>query len=157
MDLVLGKLKPIISRPIISGSLYQTLLAVNMLPETRRTVEKLGFWFGPEQFTTSLGINIRGAIFGFFIGRIGYNIITNPVDTAEEFKSITFEELRNRWLSSDYITTWMGRFSFQYFCLMIGLAILYWIGAAENKLFTEGRSLDDLNYSVQAGISQNFV
>ena len=120
-------------------------------------MEKLGFWFGPEQFSTSLGINIRGAIFGFFIGRIGYNIITNPVDTAEEFKSITFEELRNRWLSSDYITTWMGRFSYQYFCLMIGLAILYWIGASENKLFTKVRSLDDLNFSVQAGISQNFV
>ena len=140
-----------------SGSLYQTVLALNMSPETRNAVEKLGFWFGPDQFPISLGINIRGAIFGFFIGRIGYNLITNPQDTAEEFKSITFEELRNRWLSSDYIATWLGRFIFQFFCLMIGLAILYSIGIAENRLFVQGRSLDDLNESVQSNLSKNFV
>ena len=81
----------------------------------------------------------------------------NPTDTAEEFKSITFQELRNRWLSSDYITTWAGRFIFQFFCLMIGLTILYSIAVAENRLFVEGRSLDDLNDSVQASLSQNFV
>ena len=65
-----------------------------------------------------MGINLRGALFGFFIGRVGFNLLTSPAETTAELKSITYEEHRNRWLSSDYIATWFGRFTFQYFCLI---------------------------------------
>ena len=40
---------------------------------------------------------------------------------------------------------------------MVGLAILYSIGAAENRLFVDDRSLDDINDSVQASLLQNFI
>lgn len=132
-----------------------------MSPATRETVEHLGFWFAPDKFPVSMGINIRNQIFGFFIGRVGYNIITDPAGTAEEFKDISWDELRNRMLSSNYLTTWLGRFIFQFFCVITGIAVLYSIGASENVLFArsyDNRSpLDDLNDSVQASLLQNFI
>ena len=108
-----------------------------------------------------MGINIRGSIFGFWLGRVAYNYITNPHRTTEEFKSITISEIRDRMLSSDYLTTWAGRFIFQFFCVMVGITILYSIGASENTLFSRSfvnsSPLDDLNDLVQSSISENFV
>ena len=108
-----------------------------------------------------MGINIRNQIFGFFLGRVGFNWITDPNGTAEEFRDISWDELRNRMLSSNYLTTWAGRFIFQFFCVMIGIAVMYSIGASENTLFSRSydtRSpLDDLNDSVQASLLQNFI
>ena len=146
---------------MISGSVYQLLLALNLSPETRSDIEQLGFWFGPDKFPISMGINIRGSIFGFWLGRVAYNYITNPHRTTEEFKSITISEIRDRMLSSDYLTTWAGRFIFQFFCVMVGITILYSIGASENTLFSRSfvnsSPLDDLNDLVQSSISENFV
>merc|ERR1712172_384294 len=44
---------------IFGGSVYQLLLALNLSPETRSDIEQLGFWFGPDKFPISMGINIR--------------------------------------------------------------------------------------------------
>ena len=90
-------------------------LALNLSPETRSSVEQLGFWFAPNKYPSSMGINLRNTMFGFFLGRVMFNYITDPTGTMEEFKSITWTELRDRMLSNNYLATWLGRFVFQFF------------------------------------------
>ena len=68
----------------------------------------------------SEGINIRNQIFGFFLGRVLYDFITDPEGTREEIAGITWTELRNRMLSNDYLLTWTGRFVFQFLLVMTG-------------------------------------
>ena len=108
-----------------------------------------------------MGINLRNTFFGFFAGRVLYNYITDPAGTQKEFESITWEQTRKKALSAKFLTTWMGRFGWQFLCIFTGIAVLYAIGAAEETLFSRNfenrHSLDDLNDAVQAGISKNFV
>ena len=149
---------------IFVGVVYQLLLQVDFDTDTRRQIEGLGFWFDTDAFPASMGINIRNTIFGFFLGRVLFDIIIDPVATREELESITFTELGNRMLSNDYLATWLGRFTFQYLLVVSGIAILYGISAAQGTLFEEDRiqqvefrKLDDLNDSVQASLLKDFV
>ena len=80
----------------ILGTVYQLITALPLSAGTRSTVEQFGYWFGPDKYPVSLGINLRGMIFGFFIGRIGFNLLTSPAETTAELQSITYEEHRNR-------------------------------------------------------------
>ena len=149
---------------IFVGVVYQLLLQVDFDTDTRRQIEGLGFWFDTDSFPASMGINIRNTIFGFFLGRVLFDIIIDPVATREELESITFTELGNRMLSNDYLAIWLGRFTFQYLLVVSGIAILYGISAAQGTLFEEDRiqqvefrKLDDLNDSVQASLLKDFV
>jgi len=146
---------------LFAGTFYQILIHMNLDDDTRKSVEQYGFWFAPEKYSVSMGINIRNTIFGFFLGRVMYNVITDPAGTQKEFESITFETVRETALSSKFLTTWTGRYATQFISLFTGIAVLYAIGAAQETLFSRSfesrHPLDDLNDSVQAGISQNFL
>ena len=100
-------------------------------------------------------------MFGFFFGRVLFNYITDPAGTAEEFRRTTWTELRDRMLSNNYLATWLGRFVFQFFLVVTGITVLYAIGASEETLFSRNFAnnspLDDLNDSVQASLSKNFM
>jgi len=148
---------------VTGGILYQLAKQVDFGEETNSRVEQMGFWFETDKFPASMGINIRNQIFGFFLGRVIYDIITDPVGTREEFESITWTELRNRMLSNKYLATWLGRFVFQFFLVIMGIAVLYGISSMQNTLFesskvsTQFRSLDDLNNSVQTSLLKDYA
>jgi len=150
-------------------AVYQILINLNLSPESKKRVEEWGFWFSPDNVATSEGINIRNTIFGFFLGRVMFNVITDPQGTRDELNSITWTELRNRMLSNDYLLTWTGRFAFQFLLVMTGISVLYSISVSNNYLFGPSNTwqnvsfrkfasqgLDDLNDSVQAGLSKNY-
>ena len=136
-------------------------LALNLSPETRSSVEQLGFWFAPNKYPSSMGINLRNTMFGFFLGRVMFNYITDPTGTMEELKSITWTELRDRMLSNNYLATWLGRFVFQFFLVVTGITVLFAIGNAEGTLysrnFENSSPLDDLNSSVQTSLLKNYI
>lgn len=131
--------------------------------DTKKRVEKLGFWFETDKFPSSMGINIRNQIFGFFLGRVLYDIITDPEGTKEEFEDISWTELRNRMLSNDYLATWLGRFTFQYFLVVAGIAVLYGISATQRTLFIDKiqqrqfTNLDDLNDFVLGSLLKEYT
>ena len=110
-----------------------------------------------------MGINIRNQIFGFFLGRVLYDIITDPQGTKEEFEDISWTELRNRMLSNDYLATWLGRFTFQYFLVVAGIAVLYGISATQRTLFIDKiqqrqlTNLDDLNDFVLSSLLKEYI
>ena len=82
-----------------------------------------------------MGINLRNTMFGFFLGRVMFNYITDPTGTMEELNSITWTELRDRMLSNNYLATWLGRFVFQFFLDVTGITDLFAIGNAEGTLY----------------------
>ena len=141
------------------GAIYQILLSLPWGSDTRRSVEKLGFWFAPEKFPVSMGINIRNTIFGFG-GRVLFNYLTNPARTETEIRTTTSEELWDRMTSANYLATWTGRIVWQALSALSGIAILYAIGASRDSLygrsFSNNSPLDDLNNSVQDSIFQMF-
>ena len=141
------------------GAIYQILLSLPWGSDTRRSVEKLGFWFAPEKFPVSMGINIRNTIFGFG-GRVLFNYLTNPARTETEIRTTTSEELWDRMTSANYLATWTGRIVWQALSALSGIAILYAIGASRDSLygrsFTYNSPLDDLNNSVQNSLFQMF-
>jgi len=146
---------------IVAGTIYQLTLALNLSPETRSSVEQLGFWFAPNKYPSSMGINLRNTMFGFFLGRVMFNYITDPTGTMEELNSITWTELRDRMLSNNYLATWLGRFVFQFFLVVTGITVLFAIGNAEGTLYSRNfetsSPLDDLNNSVQASLLKNYI
>lgn len=149
---------------VSAGLLFQLAKQINFEPDTKRRIEEMGFWFETDRFPASMGINIRNAIFGFFLGRVLFDVIVDPAGTQEEFENMTWTELRNRMLSNDYLATWLGRFTFQYLILIAGIAVLYGVSATQRTLFLEDqvqqvefRNLDDLNDSVQASLLKDFV
>ena len=160
-------MKLCISSYILLAAIYQILVNLPLSSAAKKEVKDLGFWFKPDNVLASEGINIRGTIFSFFLGRVLYNVITDPQGTREELQSITYEELRNRVLSNDYLLTWAGRFTFQFLLVMSGIAVLYTISRSDNFLFgpsnnwanvsfRKKRGLDDLNDSVQASLLKKF-
>ena len=145
-------------------AVYQILINLPLSAEAKKEVEQLGFWFKPNAALASEGINIRNQIFGFFLGRVLYDFITDPEGTREEIQGITWTELRNRMLSNDYLLTWTGRFVFQFLLVMTGIAVLYGFSNSQEKLFEEDkisqvefRKLEDLNDSVQASLLKDFL
>ena len=151
------------------GLVFQLAKQINFELDTKRRIEEMGFWFETDRFPASMGINIRNAIFGFFLGRVLFDVIVDPAGTQEEFENMTWTELRNRMLSNDYLLTWTGRFAFQFLLVMTGIAVLYSISVSNNYLFGPSNTwqnvsfrkfasqgLDDLNDSVQAGLSKNY-
>ena len=145
------------------GTTYQTILALNISPGTRSAVEQLDFLFAPNNYPKSAGINIRNTIFGFG-GRVLYNLVTDPQGTSEEFRDVSFDEIRTRLLSTDYLVLWAGRIVFQATCLITGISILYIIGRNENgqsfRSFTpEERAshINEIDEIVQASLFSSFV
>jgi len=142
-------------------AVYQILINLPLSAEAKKEVEQLGFWFKPNAALASEGINIRNQIFGFFLGRVLYDFITDPEGTREEIAGITWTELRNRMLSNDYLLTWTGRFVFQFLLVMTGIAVLYGFSNSQEKLFVQDRkldrNLDDIHDSVQASLLKDFI
>ena len=142
---------------------YQILINLPLSAEAKKEVEQLGFWFKPNAALASEGINIRNQIFGFFLGRVLYDFITDPEGTREEIAGITWTELRNRMLSNDYLATWLGRFTFQYFLVVAGIAVLYGISATQRTLFIDKiqqrqlTNLDDLNDFVLSSLLKEYI
>ena len=141
---------------IFSGTTYKFLLDSNLSAETKESIETLDFLFAPNNYPKSAGINIRNTIFGFG-GRVLFNLVTDPQGTSNEFRDVTFDEIRTRLLSTDYLVLWLGRILFQAFCLVTGITILFIIGRSENgqtlrSFDTREADIDEIDRIVQQSL-----
>ena len=109
-----------------AGLLYYFLTNyVQMTPETRETISRLDVLFEEQNVATRLAGVIRGFMFNM-PPRVLYNYVTNPVDTAEEFRNVTVKEVVDRTLSDGFRRRFILIFWFQYFSKLVGWSSLYY-------------------------------
>ena len=109
--------------------------------ETRSTIEQLGFLFEPENAAVSGGRLLRNGFFAW-IGRAFYNFITDPTVTMQEISNISYDDQLKRLTDSNWLTTFLGRFIFQAFCLIVGITILFTFGGGGDGILN--KSIENL-------------
>ena len=67
---------------------------------------------------------LRNAFFAWIMRAI-YNFLTDPVTTLPELLNINYKDQVERITSSNFLTTFLGRFLFEAFCISIGKDIFY--------------------------------
>jgi len=131
----------IIASGYATGALiYQGVLSLNLSAGTRSTIEDFGVLFEPQKAAVSAGRIVRNAYFAWF-GRVVFNLLTNPVTTMQELTKLSSEEQLERATSSNFLTTFLGRFLIEAVFITVGITILFSFGdgisakTIENILF----------------------
>jgi hypothetical protein len=130
-----------------------------MTDETRTTIEKFEFMFGPDQVSVSIARNLRNVFFGF-TGRVIFNLFTDPAATYKEFRDFSYKEHRDRALSDKFINIFVARFAFELIVNLLGMAMLYYYGSFNRedrvrKKREDNNTVDDLlmdEVSISAGM-----
>ena len=97
-----------------------------MSEETQKSFQELDILYGPTNCVKNIFGRIQGIFFNFG-GRTLVNILTDPVGSAEAFKSTTVENVKERILSEKYQNAWFVRFWYETLWTLIGAWLLYYI------------------------------
>ena len=116
-------------------------MSFDLSSETRSTIEQLGFLFEPENAAVSGGRLLRNGFFAW-TGRAIYNFITDPTVTMQEISNISYDDQLKRLTDSNWLTTFLGRFIFQAFCLIVGITILFTFGGGGDGILN--KSIENL-------------
>ena len=114
---------------MFSGTIYNFVLnSFDMTTQTREMVTQyFDILYAPTNVVKNIFGIVRAMIFSFG-GRIMVNVISDPSGAAEEFRSISFEEIQDRITSVGYQNTWFVRFYYQTILILLGASVLWIIG-----------------------------
>ena len=87
---------------IFTGVIYNALKTLDLSEGTRDYLERAEFAFGPDPMLISATRLIRNSVYGP-TGRILFNAIFSPQETADEFRSFTIKEHVDRALSDSFL------------------------------------------------------
>ena len=84
------------------GVIYNALKTLDLSEGTRDYLERAEFAFGPDPMLISATRLIRNSVYGP-TGRILFNAIFSPTETADEFRTFTIKEHVDRALSDSFL------------------------------------------------------
>jgi len=87
---------------LTGGVIYNALKTLDLSEGTRDYLERAEFAFGPDPMLISATRLIRNSVYGP-TGRILFNAIFSPQETADEFRSFTIKEHVDRALSDSFL------------------------------------------------------
>ena len=95
-------LNTMIKKSLFTGVLYNALKTLNLSEGTREYLERAEFAFGPDPMLISATRLIRNSVYGP-TGRILFNAIFSPQETADEFRDMSIKEHVDRALSDSFL------------------------------------------------------
>ena len=118
---------------------YRSLLQMDLDEATQKTIEQMDFLFEPHNAAISLSRNLRDGFFAF-LGRIIFNLITDPSRTYEEWGTLTYQSLYDEATDNDRLTLFAGRFAYQTMSLITGIAAIHFIANNDQATVSQSRN-----------------
>ena len=117
---------------------YRSVLQMELDEPTRKTIEQIDFLFEPHNAAISLSRNVRNGFFAL-LGRIVFNLVTDPLGTYEEWGTLTFQSLWDEATNNDRLTLFVGRFAYQTLSLVTGIAAIHFIANNDQATVSQSR------------------
>lgn len=118
---------------------YRSLLQMDLDEPTQKTIERMDFLFEPHNAAISLSRNLRNGFFAL-LGRIIFNLVTDPSGTYEEWGTLTYQSLYDEATDNDRLTLFAGRFAYQTMSLITGIAAIHFISNNDQATVSQSRN-----------------